>query len=119
MPPPQQQWQQPHYPTPYQPPQKNKSRKGLFVILGVILAVAMFGCMGISAMVNAGGQAAQQTLNQTSTQVAQLPTTQLTTQPTGAPTTQPKVKTTTSLADTSTWRTNFRHCRGIWTTRLS
>ncbi len=118
---PQQQWQQPPMPTqqppfppqqyqqppqyqPPMPPPKKKSRKGLFIVLGVILAVVLFGCIGVSAMVNAGGQAAQQTLNQTSTHVAQIPTTQPTTQPTIAPTakptTPPTVKTTMSLAAT-------------------
>jgi hypothetical protein len=73
------------------PPPKKKPRKGLFIVLGVILAVALVGCVGIAAMVNAGGQAAQQALNQTSTQVAQLPTIQPTTKPTHAPTTVTKV----------------------------
>lgn len=92
---PPQQYQQPLQYQPSLPPQKKKSRKGLFIVPGVILAVALFGCIGISAMVNAGGQAAQQTLNQTSTQVTQLPTmkptTQPTTKPTQAPTTVSKV----------------------------
>jgi flagellar basal body-associated protein FliL len=68
------------------PPPKKKSRKGFFIVLGVILAVALVGCVGVAAMVNAGGQAAQQALNQTSTQVAQLPTIQPTTQPATKPT---------------------------------
>jgi hypothetical protein len=50
----------------------------------VILAVALIGYIGVSAMVKAGGQAAQQTLNQTSTKVTQLPLTQAPT-PTFAP----------------------------------
>ena len=83
---PPQQYQQPLQYQPSLPPQKKKSRKGLFIVPGVILAVALFGCIGISAMVNAGGQAAQQTLNQTSTQVTQLPTMKPTTQPTTKPT---------------------------------
>lgn len=66
------------------PPLKKKSRKGLFIVLGVILAVTLIGCIGVSAMVKAGGQAAQQTLSQPSTQVAQLPPTQVPT-PTFAP----------------------------------
>jgi len=87
---PQQQWQQTPIPPQqyqqlpeYQPPKK-KSRKGLFIILGVILAVALIGCIGVSAMVNAGGQATQQAVNQTSTQVAQQGNTQPTSQPTQA-----------------------------------
>lgn len=104
--PPQQQWnpQQPQVPPqwnqqqpsfqpqqypPLMPPTKKKSHKGLFIIIGVILAVALVGCIGVAAMVNAGGQAAQQALNQTSTQVAQLPTTQPTTQPAAKPTQPP------------------------------
>jgi hypothetical protein len=120
---PQPQWQQPqqqpNYPRPqtYYPPQQQrnpqqqwnqqqpyppkKSRKGLFIILGVVLAVALFGCIGVAAMVNAGGQAAQQALNQTSTQVAQLPTTQATTQPT-AQTTQPTAQAKWSTVQTIT-----------------
>ena len=90
--PPQQQWnpQQPQYQPPMPPPKK-KSRKGLFIILGVILAVALIGCIGVSAMVNAGGQATQQALNQTSTQVTQpsQATQQPTLQPTPKPTAQP------------------------------
>ncbi|SRR6266496_6842 len=86
--PPQQQWnpqQPPFLPQQYQqPPQyqlpKKKSHKGLFIVLGVILAVALVSCIGVAAIVNAGGHAAQQALNQTSTQVAQLPTAQPTTQ---------------------------------------
>lgn len=49
-------------------------------MLGVILAVALVACVGISALVAAGGKVAQQAVNQASTQVAQLPTTQPTTQ---------------------------------------
>ncbi len=90
-----QQWQQPPM-----PPLKKKSRKGLFIVLGVILTVVLFGCIGVSAMVNAGGQAAQQTLNQTSTHVAQIPTTQPTAKPTTQPTAKPTVKTTTGMAVT-------------------
>jgi len=107
---PQQQWQQPpmppqqppHPPQQYQqppqyqppmPPPKKISRRGLFIVLGVIFAVALVGCAGVAAMVNAGGQAAQQALNQTSTQVAQLPTTQSTTQPTTKPTQAPTTVT--------------------------
>jgi flagellar basal body-associated protein FliL len=67
------------------PPPKKKSRKGLFIVLGVILVVAMVGCVGVAAIVNAGGRSAQQAVNQTSTQIAQLPTTQPTTQPTTKP----------------------------------
>lgn len=86
---PQQQFQQPPQHQPQMPPLKKKSRKGLFIVIGVILAVVLFGCIGVSAMANAGGQAAQQTLNQTSTQVAQQPTIQPTTQPTTKPTQAP------------------------------
>jgi hypothetical protein len=103
--PPQQQWnpQQPPYPLqqyqqppqyqPPMPPPKKISRRGLFIVLGVIFAVALVGCAGVAAMVNASGQAAQQALNQTSTQVAQLPTTQSTTQPTTKPTQAPTAGT--------------------------
>jgi hypothetical protein len=91
MPPPQQ-WnpqQQPFPPQQYQqPPQyqppKKKSHKGLFIVLAVILAIVLFGCIGFAAMVNAGGQATQQALNQTSTQVVQQGNTQPTSQPTQA-----------------------------------
>lgn len=62
------------------PPPNKKSRKGLLIVLGVILAVALVACVGISALIMAGGKAAQQAVNQASTQVAQLPTTQPTTQ---------------------------------------
>jgi hypothetical protein len=51
--------QQPPNPYPQQqppmPPPKKKSRKGLFIILGVILAVALVGCVSVAALVNAGG----------------------------------------------------------------
>ena len=40
---------------PPMPPTKRKSRKGLFIILGVILAIALVGCIGVTALVNAGG----------------------------------------------------------------
>ncbi len=105
--PPQQQWnpQQPPFlpqqyqqPPQYQPPKK-KSRKGLFIVLGVILAVVLVGCIGVAAMVNAGGQAAQQALNQTSTQVAQLPTTQ----PTSKSSTQPQTKVGVPFVVNDTW----------------
>ena len=42
---------------PQMPPPKKKSRKGLFIVLGVILTVALVGCIGVVALVNAGGQA--------------------------------------------------------------
>jgi flagellar basal body-associated protein FliL len=103
---PPQQYQQPSYPQqpPYQyppqvPPPKKKSHKGLFIVLGVILAVALIGCIGVAAMVNAGGQAAQQTLNQTSTQVAQLPTTQ----PTSKSSTQAQTKVGVPFVVNDTW----------------
>jgi hypothetical protein len=90
---PQQYQQTPQYQPPMLPPKK--SSKGLFIILGVILVVTLVGCVGVAAMVNAGGQSAQQALNQPPTQVAQLPTIQPTTQPitksTQAPTTGTKV----------------------------
>lgn len=92
--PPQRQWnsqQSPYSPPQYQPPilpSKKKTRKGLFIVLGVILAVALFSCIGISAMADAGGQTSQQALNQP-TQVTQLPTLQPTTQPTTKPTPAP------------------------------
>jgi hypothetical protein len=73
------------------------------IILGVILAVALLGCIGISAMINAGGQATQQAVNQTSTQVVQQGNTQLTSQPTSQPTQairQVQGKTTTLGAGT-------------------
>jgi hypothetical protein len=73
---------------PIPPPQK-KSRKGLFIILGVILAVALIGCIGVVAIVNAGGQTAQQPVNQTATQVIHTPTTQPTQKPTPTPTPRP------------------------------
>jgi hypothetical protein len=38
--------------------------------------ITQVGCVVVAAIVNAGGHAAQQALNQTSTQIAQLPTTQ-------------------------------------------
>lgn len=41
--------QQPYYPPP-QPPQK-KSHKGLWITLGIIAAVLVFGCVGISAII--------------------------------------------------------------------
>lgn len=75
---PQQYQQPPQYQSPLPP--KKKSHKGLFIVLGVILAVALVACVGISALVAAGGKVAQQAVNQASTQVAQLPTTQPTTQ---------------------------------------
>src|SRR6266571_3183460 len=70
--PPQWNQQQPSYQpqqyTSMMPPPKKKSRKGLFIILGVILGVALVGCIGVAAIVSAGGQAAQKALNQTATQ---------------------------------------------------
>jgi hypothetical protein len=72
--------QQPPIPSP-----QKKSRKGLFIVLGVILVVALVGCIGVVAIVSAGGQA----VNQTSTQVAQSPTTLPTSQPTTQPTQPP------------------------------
>lgn len=98
----QSQWnpqQSPYSPQQYQPsipPSKKKARKGLFIVLGVILAVALFSCIGISAMINAGGQASQQAFNQTPTQVTQLPTLQPTTQPTTKPTLAPTPTTKAS-----------------------
>jgi Domain of unknown function (DUF4352) len=95
--PPRQQWLQP-YPPQYQPPMPpppppKKSHKGLFIVLGVIPAIALLACVGISALVLAGGNAAQQTLNQTSTQVSQQITqaVQPTTAPTQANAPSPKV----------------------------
>ena len=95
--PPRQQWQQP-YPPQYQPPMPppsppKKSYKGLFIVLGVIIAIALLACIGISTLVLAGGNAAQQTLNQTSTQVSQQITqaVQPTTAPTQANAPSPKV----------------------------
>lgn len=91
---PQHQWQQPPIPPqwnpqqppyspqfqPPMPPRKKKSRKSLFILLGVILAVALFSCAGIAAIANAGGQPEQQALNQTP--ITQPPTKQPTAQPT-------------------------------------
>jgi hypothetical protein len=67
----------------------------------VVLAVALFVCIGVAAMVNAGSQTAQQALNQTATQVAQLPTTQPTMQPT-AQTTQPSAQAKWTTVQTIT-----------------
>jgi len=36
-------------------PPTRKSRKGLFIVLGVILAVALVGCIGVTALAIAGG----------------------------------------------------------------
>src|SRR6266702_7255001 len=119
--PPQQQWnpQQPPFlpqqyqqPPQYQPPKK-KSRKGLFIVLGVILAVALIGCIGVAALVNAGGQAAQQAVNQTSTQVAQLPTTQPTTQPT-QPATSGKWTTVQTFTGNGNKKTSIFTVPGDW-----
>ena len=98
--PPQQWYEQPPQ---YQPPKK-KSHKGLFIILGVILALVLFSSIGFAALVNAGGHATQQALNQTSTQVAQQPTTQPTTQLTTQPTTQPTTQSTQSTSQAK-WTT--------------
>ena len=65
----------------------------------MILAVALVGCIGVSALVNAGGKAAQQAVNQTSTQVAQLPTTQ----PTSKSSTQAQTKVGVPFVVNDTW----------------
>ena len=71
-------------------PTKRKSRKGLFILLGVILAVALVGCVSVAALVNAGGSG---TGGSTSTSTP-TPTTQATQQPTLQPTTAPTTKPT-------------------------
>lgn len=84
------QWQgQPQYPqqAPFQPPKK-KSHKGLWIALAIIAAVVVFGCVGIIALVSAGGHAVQQAANQAATQIA--------TTASGQPTSAPQSTQTTS-----------------------
>ncbi len=77
----QSQWQQQPppmqpYASQYQPPMSppKKSRKGLFIVLGVILAIVLIACVGISVLVAGGIFAARQAVNQVSTQVVQQTT---------------------------------------------
>src|SRR5258708_3945979 len=78
------QWQeQPGYPQPFQPPNK-KSRKGLWIALAIVAAVLVFGCVGIAALLAAGGHAVQNAANQASTAIATAATGLPTQQPTSA-----------------------------------
>jgi hypothetical protein len=79
------------------PPPK-QSRKGLFIVLGVILAIVLIACVGISVLAAAGIFAARQAVNQTSTQVVQQ-TTQVQTTTSGTWTT---VQTFTGNSTTKT-----------------
>ena len=60
-------------------------------MLGVILAIALVACIGISVLVAAGGKAAQQVVNQASTQVAQQPQSTQASQPTTTSAQAPKM----------------------------
>jgi hypothetical protein len=75
---------------PPMPPPKKKSRKGLFIILGVILAVALVGCISVAAIVNAGGNG---TASPSSTP---MPTATTTTISKAIPTVVPTAKSTQS-----------------------
>ncbi len=55
------------------PPPK-QSRKGLFIVLGVILAIVLIACVGVSVLGAVGFFAARQAVNQASTQVVQQTT---------------------------------------------
>lgn len=84
------QWQgQPQYPqqAPFQPPKK-KSHKGLWIALAIIAAVVVFGCVGVVALLSAGGHAVQQAANRAATEIA--------TTASGQPTSAPQSTQTTS-----------------------
>ena len=92
-PPQQGQWQQPYGQPPpgagWQPPQPpKKSRKGLWIVLGIVAALVVFGCIGISAVVsqasnsvNTAANNAQATVNAAETQLPTSAPTQAATQP--------------------------------------
>jgi hypothetical protein len=82
----------PHYPQrqPPMPPTKRKSRKGLFILLGVILAVALIGCIGVTALVNAGGSGTGGSTSPSTPTPTATSATISKVIPTGAPTAKPK-----------------------------
>lgn len=84
-PPQQGQWQQPYGQPPpapgWQPPQPpKKSRKGLWIVLGIVAALVIFGCIGISAVVSQASKNVNTAVNNAQatvdTSLTQLPTSQ-------------------------------------------
>lgn len=82
-PPQQGQWQQPYGQPPpapgWQPPQPpKKSRKGLWIVLGIVAALVVFGCIGISAVVSQASKNVNTAVNNAQatvdTSLTQLPT---------------------------------------------
>ena len=92
---PQQYPQQPYYPPQqYPPPPKKKSRKTLWIVLGIIVGVLLFSCIGFSAMASQIPQQQQTSTQQTAvTQAAQQPTSQPTQAVTPTPTPIPPTPT--------------------------
>lgn len=120
-PPPRQQWnpqqqplppqlypQPPYYQPPMPPPKKN-SKKFIAVVLGIVVATVLLGCIGMLVLASMKSQTAQQTAtNQSSvtqavqqpTQAAQQPTIQTTPKPSQQPTPKPTVQPTKAIAVT-------------------
>ena len=93
--------QQPPYQQPFQPPKK-KSRKGLWIALAIVAAVVVFGCVGVVALVSAGGHAVQNAANQASTEIATAAT-GLPTQPTSAQQTSQQNAAGNPVVASDTW----------------
>jgi hypothetical protein len=115
--------QQPYYPY-QQPPQyppppmlpKKKSRKTLFIVIGLIAAFVFVGCIGASVLASQAGQKASQ--QSSVTQAAQQPTQAQSTPtaipPTPKPTLAPKWTITHTFSGNGTKKTGFFTVPNDW-----
>ena len=120
---PQQQWQQPPMPqqkpfTGYPqwtevppPPPPTKSRKTLWIVLGVIVGVVLFSCIGLSALASLTAQQQTNTQQTAVTQAVQQPTQHAATSTsipeTPTPTHVPKWVTTQTFTGNGNKKTGF------------
>jgi hypothetical protein len=114
--------QQPYYPSqqPAMPPKKKKSRKTLFIVLGVIAALIFFGCIGASVLAAQGAsnlstsQQQSSSVTQAATQPSQVQTTSTVVPPTPKPTLVPKWITTHTFSGSGSKKTGYFTVPNDW-----